>query len=492
MKKILLGLLIITGIGAYAQDLTLINSSNEDISGTTIDLTVTDIAEAEVDFHIHNAGAEKSVKMEVIHVSDDESGFSYCVGTTCVMPNTAMSPASTIANGADLNVEFHIMGNDFLGDADYKLRIFNVDNPSEEVLLFINFTVEEPVVTNEFSLVNEDGDDISGTTIDLDVTTVADALVHFSVQNNDSDKEVRLQVEKVDNNTSGFSYCIGTTCVMPNTALSPATSIAADGTIDVEFHLVGDDFTGDANYKLKIYNDANPSEELILMVNFTVTPIVNNTNFSLLNEDGEDITGGTVTVSADSTKNAQFGFTFNNTGSEEITMQLQVIKESNDATGYTFCIGTLCVQPNTPMSPEQVVAAGASLDIEFDLVESTYQGPANYKLKFFNVDNPSEEVFLDIDFDIIADIPSLLADKMISDLYPNPANDFVNVELTDVVKGDLQIDIYNMLGKKINSYFAEGNMGVVSIPVSEYENGTYFCIFSINGESIKTEKLIIH
>lgn len=78
-------------------------------------------------------------------------------------------------------------------------------------------------------------------------------------------------------------------------------------------------------------------------------------------------------------------------------------------------------------------------------------GQAEYQYVFYPADNPSDSVHFNITFDI-ATVGVEKYSKSNIKLYPNPANDFIQVEVpAELNPSDLSIEIYSVSGKLIFS-----------------------------------------
>ena len=51
--------------------------------------------------------------------------------------------------------------------------------------------------------------------------------------------------------------------------------------------------------------------------------------------------------------------------------------------------------------------------------------------------------------------------------------------------------VYNLLGQEVKSQFISGSQGRISIPVTDFQPGIYFCSFFVNEEMVATEKFIV-
>ena len=73
-------------------------------------------------------------------------------------------------------------------------------------------------------------------------------------------------------------------------------------------------------------------------------------------------------------------------------------------------------------------------------------------------------------------------------LYPNPASDRINLEITSAVIGPVQVEVVNMLGQKIASFQASDNKA--SIDVAMYPAGGYFVTCYRNGVRVGSARFI--
>lgn len=72
-------------------------------------------------------------------------------------------------------------------------------------------------------------------------------------------------------------------------------------------------------------------------------------------------------------------------------------------------------------------------------------------------------------------------------IYPNPVKDIVMVDFNDLYAGDAAVEIFSMLGKKINAKMVR-NVNKIFIDMSRENSGIYFLKISMNGNTI-TKKI---
>ena len=74
-------------------------------------------------------------------------------------------------------------------------------------------------------------------------------------------------------------------------------------------------------------------------------------------------------------------------------------------------------------------------------------------------------------------------------VYPNPANDIINVKLTDVISGKVEISLLNPKGQTLTQLTETGNR-IFSTDISRLASGAYFIRIENNSGSFATSKFI--
>ncbi len=167
-----------------------------------------------------------------------------------------------------------------------------------------------------------------------------------------------------------------------------------------------------------------------------------------------------------------------------------------DGAENTICWGA-CFPPGVDSTGVTLVAAGASTDRDYFLGDYNALGHPGTSIiwyKFYNVDN--EDQYLEVVVKFVA-APNAIDENMLSgikfsDIYPNPANDFVTLDykLVPGVKGG-SVRISNLLGAVVSETAIDLNSNSVRMDVSNLEGGIYFYSVVLNGEILHSKKLII-
>jgi hypothetical protein len=88
-------------------------------------------------------------------------------------------------------------------------------------------------------------------------------------------------------------------------------------------------------------------------------------------------------------------------------------------------------------------------------------------------------------------IPSEFA---LRNIYPNPFNPKVNVQYTLNKSGVTSLKVYNVLGQNVktivDNVFQDANTYQVSIDMSEFTSGIYFCILR-QGSNLSVQKMML-
>jgi thiol-disulfide isomerase/thioredoxin len=78
-------------------------------------------------------------------------------------------------------------------------------------------------------------------------------------------------------------------------------------------------------------------------------------------------------------------------------------------------------------------------------------------------------------------------------VYPNPASEWINLEMNLTSRSDIKIRVYNELGQLIKiidkGFMAEGNQNI-EVDMSRFSNGLYFINLSVNNK-VRTKKIHI-
>ncbi len=80
-------------------------------------------------------------------------------------------------------------------------------------------------------------------------------------------------------------------------------------------------------------------------------------------------------------------------------------------------------------------------------------------------------------------------------VYPNPANDIININVKLVADAKFAFEVYNMIGQNVHSVaateFSKGS-STLQLNTSSYENGVYFVAIRENGKTVSTQRFVVN
>lgn len=143
-----------------------------------------------------------------------------------------------------------------------------------------------------------------------------------------------------------------------------------------------------------------------------------------------------------------------------------------------------------------IPAGGSSTDGLFTAYYYPYEavGVSTVEYTFFNVANEDENVTITVKFDTTPQSidESILKNSWMSDVYPNPATKFVNIDYKLPTEIDnASVKIVNLLGSVVKEQSINKQNNTLRMDVSSLNDGIYFYSVTINDEAYSTKKLIV-
>ena len=171
-----------------------------------------------------------------------------------------------------------------------------------------------------------------------------------------------------------------------------------------------------------------------------------------------------------------------------------------------ICYGSNCftADDNTP-GPQTNVGtvslAGGAIDSTFKVAPFTFTwaagDSARWRVTIYNVSNPNDSSSAIITwkegFPVSIETEVSKNDVKLS-AYPNPVSSLltVNYNVDTDASANVSIDVYDVVGKKVTSHKVVNNKGQAKLDVSAFNAGVYFYSLNVNGQAIKTERIIIN
>lgn len=161
------------------------------------------------------------------------------------------------------------------------------------------------------------------------------------------------------------------------------------------------------------------------------------------------------------------------------------------STNY-FC-WDLCYLPTDDVSTGNLTVAGESTNNLFSghilAAGSGIEGCCKISYTFFDQDDFSDTLRVDVQFCGTNSISINENFYSSFSVYPNPANDFVNIEYNGSKDGAFQL--FNVVGQSVFSQTLSAGDQKTSLDVSSLNSGVYFYTLQIDGQVMETKKLVI-
>jgi len=143
--------------------------------------------------------------------------------------------------------------------------------------------------------------------------------------------------------------------------------------------------------------------------------------------------------------------------------------------GQTYFCWKECYTPAITDAPEYIeIPAGESVSNFYGYYRpNDINGEAKVRFIFYNTNEPGDSVHLEISF--AANAAAIAPAKEIKlEAYPNPASNEVMISFVKPGGQDAWLDLFNMLGNKIQSVKISGTDGTARIETSSLKSGIYF------------------
>lgn len=139
------------------------------------------------------------------------------------------------------------------------------------------------------------------------------------------------------------------------------------------------------------------------------------------------------------------------------------------------------------LTDEYMMSLHASFDPDWTFDPAQWiQGTQIVKYTIYDERNESDKTSVIVKFVSDADAVSENTIAM-GHAYPNPASSTVSFDVN--YNGVASVALYNLLGQEVLSQDVNGSK--VVLPVSDLNEGIYFCNLKVNGQVVKTEKFIV-
>ncbi len=136
------------------------------------------------------------------------------------------------------------------------------------------------------------------------------------------------------------------------------------------------------------------------------------------------------------------------------------------------------------------------------VIQIPYNGPIIFRFRFGSDQGIQDEGWAIDDFcfrrttapleylvGLEESIPGLVS---LGELYPNPADDYVNLDFNLLEPSEYTVKVYDLMGKQLfeTSDFKERGAHTLQISTSEYARGMYMVVFEMEGQSLVKRLLV--
>ncbi|MEA3443637.1 MAG: T9SS type A sorting domain-containing protein [Bacteroidota bacterium] len=231
-----------------------------------------------------------------------------------------------------------------------------------------------------------------------------------------------------------------------------------------------------------------------VLIMFSISFMLTAQNFTIEDHNGVDVSNTTIDINGSVSDNelaVDMKVVNNGAADYDVILKKSYISIVANTSNH-FCT-SVCFPSGTMESGPYLVNAGQSNDISFHYFPSGNAGSSTIMYTIYNADvanHPGDSVSVTVNYIVTNNVDEAFSTRI--EIYPNPA--------TDIVKFDYQINsannswftFYNMLGNKVKSINLDKSFGNLIIPVDDLEAGIYFYSVIVNGDAIKTNRLVIN
>ena len=172
------------------------------------------------------------------------------------------------------------------------------------------------------------------------------------------------------------------------------------------------------------------------------------------------------------------------------------------------CFGTLCYSGLASVSGVQVINSGVgdvvaanTIYTELKLAPSTFCwddcaiDSATWTVTVYDQNNPTDSVFSTIVWRCGPDpvsVEEITKENVRLNAYPNPAINVLTIGyFIDGEFDKASIDVYDVFGQKVAFKELNSGKGEVELSVENLGSGVYFYSIKVDGQSVRTERVVV-
>jgi len=519
-KQILLSVMLLQVVFLFAQgSLQMFTAGGEQINnGQHIIVEVTDLDAFETvseEYFVRNNSSEDlniKMRMQAIELVDG-ADYSFCALGACFPPGMYETPGAyslpaetTVGSEGVFTGHYHAKG--FEGTSIIQYTFFNVDDLSDTIAFYIAFDGDQKAdpslqMLTQGSELIENGQTITVEVTDLDAFEAV-SEEYFVRNNSTEDLTIKMRMEAVDLvEGADYSFCALGSCFPPGIFetgeydIAAETTVGSGGVFTGHYHPKG--FAGTSIIRYTFFNVDDLNDTISFMILFNGNQETES-SLQLLTEDEELIENGQTIIvdvtdlEAFETVSDEYFVRNNSTEDLSVKMRIEAV-ELVEGADYSFCALGSCYPPGISVTPrEYEIAAettvGANGVFTGHYHPKTFAGNSLIRYTYFNVDDLNDTISFKISFVDITAVNNIDEDAVIS-AYPNPASDVLYIDYNLKAIDNGQLNVYNILGKKMISKEISSSNGRIELNVSDLSEGIYLYNFQSGNMKSKTYKVLV-
>jgi hypothetical protein len=219
-------------------------------------------------------------------------------------------------------------------------------------------------------------------------------------------------------------------------------------------------------------------------------------NFKLLDLEGNDITNSQVSIELNQSQlntDVVFDAYFENSKSDSVNINVRRITEDIVPGAENLLCWFICHGATQNESvPIWVRANDVVSNFKSHYNSLNNYGSSNFTFVFFDVNNPSDSVFLKINYNTgTLGLNKLNSKNNGLTIFPNPANQKFEVSFAQNNAATKEIKITNLLGSVVKSQNLNKLDSSAIVNTHDLEDGVYFVQLLSNGKIENSKRLVV-
>ena len=239
--------------------------------------------------------------------------------------------------------------------------------------------------------------------------------------------------------------------------------------------------------------------KILFIATFFVAGIVSAQTFQLQDDNNVSIVNSSHYEYGVADTLAETKFHVKNISGGSATYTARVFEIQNPtAANLQICFGSNCFTSQQTITGSVTLGAGQT-DATFKVAPFTFAwggaDSAVWRVTVFDMSNPNDSSSAIITWKegFPTTITEVIAKKDVNfSVYPNPASDNLTINYNiDANVSSASVDVFDVVGKRVLTHKLLGAKGVLKVGVSDLKSGIYFYTIKADGQTLKTERVII-